>query len=252
MGVKADLGRKLLQQTFDEETQDELAAYKHLAAGYATLENGIAVLSDLKNDRSYLYRGALAELLDMPPAAEYSEVDSIWEEEIFASVHPDDLLDKHLLELQFFNMVKDMVPSERQQYCGHDMLRMRGRTGVYLPVKHRIFYMPTGGARSLHYALCLYNLAEEPFVAEKSNHAIFNMRSGSMLPLDKGQLSAILSLRERQILRMIRDGKLSKEIADGLSISIHTVNRHRQNILEKLRVKNSIEACSLGEKLNLF
>ena len=38
---------------------------------------------------------------------------------------------------------------------------------------------------------------------------------------------------------------MSKDIAQTLSISINTVNRHRQNILEKLQVNNSIEACGL-------
>ena len=36
---------------------------------------------------------------------------------------------------------------------------------------------------------------------------------------------------------------MSKEIAILLSISIHTVNRHRQNILSKLKADTSIEAC---------
>jgi DNA-binding NarL/FixJ family response regulator len=45
---------------------------------------------------------------------------------------------------------------------------------------------------------------------------------------------------------------MSKEIASDLSISINTVNRHRQNILEKLHVDNSIEACRIAKGLNLF
>ncbi|MBP7498932.1 MAG: response regulator transcription factor [Chryseobacterium sp.] len=48
---------------------------------------------------------------------------------------------------------------------------------------------------------------------------------------------------------MIQDGKRSKEIAELLFISINTVNRHRQNILEKLRVGNMTEACAMATKL---
>lgn len=47
-------------------------------------------------------------------------------------------------------------------------------------------------------------------------------------------------------------GLLSKEIADKLCISIHTVNIHRQNLLRKLGVQNSIEAIRLGQEIGLL
>ena len=46
--------------------------------------------------------------------------------------------------------------------------------------------------------------------------------------------------------------RIENSIAVILSISVNTVNRHRQNILEKLQVNNSIEACRIGKGLNLF
>ncbi|WP_321285487.1 LuxR C-terminal-related transcriptional regulator [uncultured Sunxiuqinia sp.] len=42
-----------------------------------------------------------------------------------------------------------------------------------------------------------------------------------------------LSEREFQVLQLIADGKLTKEIADILHISKFTVNKHRQNIIRK-------------------
>lgn len=62
----------------------------------------------------------------------------------------------------------------------------------------------------------------------------------------------ILSEREKEILRCIRKGLSSKEIAATLYISVNTVNRHRQNILEKLSVGNSIEACRAAELMKLL
>lgn len=44
----------------------------------------------------------------------------------------------------------------------------------------------------------------------------------------------------------------SKEIAETLSISINTVSRQRQEILGKLQVKNSIEACRIAKDLKLI
>ena len=61
-----------------------------------------------------------------------------------------------------------------------------------------------------------------------------------------------MSGREREILRLIGRGKLSKEIADQLAISVHTVNTHRQRILEKLNVDNSMEAVRYASARGLL
>eukprot|EP00825_Cyclidium_porcatum_P024122 TRINITY_DN26650_c0_g1_i2.p4 TRINITY_DN26650_c0_g1~~TRINITY_DN26650_c0_g1_i2.p4 ORF type:complete len:108 (+),score=15.68 TRINITY_DN26650_c0_g1_i2:196-519(+) len=75
---------------------------------------------------------------------------------------------------------------------------------------------------------------------------------GRILESGNQTTNNILSDREKEILQLIDQGKMSKEIAPDLSISINTVNRHRQNILEKLHVGNSIEACRIAKVLNLF
>lgn len=48
--------------------------------------------------------------------------------------------------------------------------------------------------------------------------------------------SAFLSAREREVLQAIAEGKNTKEIAFLLKVSIKTVETHRQNIMEKLRI----------------
>lgn len=48
-----------------------------------------------------------------------------------------------------------------------------------------------------------------------------------------------LSPMERRILRLIASDKTSKEIAQELSISVRTVDTHRQNMSQKLNVKGS-------------
>jgi DNA-binding NarL/FixJ family response regulator len=48
-----------------------------------------------------------------------------------------------------------------------------------------------------------------------------------------------LSNREKQILKMIAEGKRSKEIADLLFISPRTVEHHRKNLMTKLSLKNT-------------
>ncbi|WP_333492296.1 response regulator transcription factor [Phocaeicola coprocola] len=54
------------------------------------------------------------------------------------------------------------------------------------------------------------------------------------------------------MLILIGRGKSSKEIAEELSLSIHTVSRHRQNILQKLQVSNSAQAFGIARELHLL
>jgi DNA-binding NarL/FixJ family response regulator len=51
----------------------------------------------------------------------------------------------------------------------------------------------------------------------------------------------VLTPRELEVLKLIAEAYTSKEIADKLFISIKTVDRHRQNILEKLGMRDRVE-----------
>ena len=62
----------------------------------------------------------------------------------------------------------------------------------------------------------------------------------------KGATKAIfetdaLTPREREVLKMIAEGKSSKEIAGALFISVFTVNNHRASIMEKLNLNKATD-----------
>jgi DNA-binding CsgD family transcriptional regulator len=50
---------------------------------------------------------------------------------------------------------------------------------------------------------------------------------------------SILSKRELEIVKLMAEGCSSKHIADKLFISFHTVNTHRQKMIEKTNTKNT-------------
>jgi len=50
-----------------------------------------------------------------------------------------------------------------------------------------------------------------------------------------------LTTREKEILKLIAEGKSSKEIADLLFISVRTVEHHRANIMNKLKMRKTAE-----------
>ncbi len=50
--------------------------------------------------------------------------------------------------------------------------------------------------------------------------------------------SDLLTMREREVLTLLAEGKRLQEIAEALFISVHTVRRHKANIMEKLNFKS--------------
>ncbi len=82
---------------------------------------------------------------------------------------------------------------------------------------------------------------------------LLNYKTGKITSLSREDSSvSILSKRETEILSLIKEGFRSKEISYKLFISLHTVNTHRQRILEKLKVSNSVEAVNYAAKLGLL
>jgi len=47
----------------------------------------------------------------------------------------------------------------------------------------------------------------------------------------------LLTPREREILQLVAEGKSNKEVANLLHLSVYTVETHRANIMEKLKLK---------------
>jgi FixJ family two-component response regulator len=55
-----------------------------------------------------------------------------------------------------------------------------------------------------------------------------------------------LTQREREVLNLIVAGKLNKQIADVLGISIKTVEAHRANIMEKLNANTVADLLKIA------
>ena len=74
----------------------------------------------------------------------------------------------------------------------------------------------------------LVTLVERMLEHAKESFADFQLAA------DRDALLSKLTLRESQVLERIVAGRLNKQIADDLGISIKTVEAHRANIMEKL------------------
>jgi FixJ family two-component response regulator len=91
----------------------------------------------------------------------------------------------------------------------------------------------------------LQNLVEKMLVTARNSYKEASLQKNNQSLLSK------LTGRERQVLERIVAGRLNKQIADDLTISIKTVEAHRANIMEKLNVSTVADLLrlALSEKI---
>ena len=188
-------------------------------------------------------------MLGISPEERVSQLPSLYENFIFDRCHPDDLSRRHAEEIAFLRYIAgNSTPQHYRDYVLCNYLRVKDACGEYRWVKHRMIPLATDKNGCLLLCACIYTLATD----EDRKAKFTNTRTGEVRILTNKDYENILSKREMEVLRLIDHGLLSKEISDNLCISINTVNRHRQNILQKLKVDRAIEACKLAHVMGLL
>jgi len=61
-----------------------------------------------------------------------------------------------------------------------------------------------------------------------------------------------LTQREREVMRLVVEGLTTKEVAEGLAISVKTAEHHRCNLMKKLGLQNSVELVRYASRLGLI
>ena len=59
-------------------------------------------------------------------------------------------------------------------------------------------------------------------------------------------------MKEFEVLRWMADGLSSKQIADKMRLSIHTINNHRKNMLAKTNATNAIDLINHAYRQRLL
>lgn len=251
MDIRNKLNSEFSRQRHIAGMTDD-AAFEHyarIADGYAELENVLAVLSDLYSNRSYVVHGRFSTIIAIDTEKCSGHIPSIWEDDIFKTIKPEDLDMKMLRELMFFHYVNRLPKSRKFSRCLMQRLRMLSRKGEWIEALHRLYYIPAQDGKTIRFALCLYGALTTEL---KADSIVMDTMTGQATELNQSAEIKILSPQETAVLRLIEDGNRSKGIADILGISLHTVSRHRQNIIAKLKVRNSAEACKIARNLSIL
>ena len=213
---------------------------------WARVENALIVVSDMAESKSHIIAGSFARNLDI---GDYRQENSIWETKILSLMSQEEQEEKYIAELRFFHYLRHLPKSQKTDYYLMSKLRFRFTDGDIHDVLHRMYYIFDENGENLRFAICIYGPLSFDF---KGKSYAVNSITGLKEELTASGNDSILSRRERQILAMIDTGMKSAEIATQLNISIHTVSRHRQEIIGRLQVRNTHEACRLAKSMGLL
>ena len=83
-------------------------------------------------------------------------------------------------------------------------------------------------------------LDDELYISPVLSQVVSGGRVLNFCP-ERGSSGEDLTVREKQVLNMVAEGKKSRDIAELLSISIRTVEHHRANIMRKTKIKNTAD-----------
>ncbi len=168
-------------------------------------------------------------------------------------IHPDDYETFQVIQKRLIDKWYEQPLEKRLDYRHVYELRVLNSENKYVRVIYQGQVLDMDDECNPKLVLGIVDLSPNQLLNEPLKFRMVDSQKGEIVPFDVGRIQSInLTKREIEILKMVNSGMISKEISDKLSISIHTVNGHRQNILSKMNADNILEAINYARKMGLL
>jgi DNA-binding CsgD family transcriptional regulator len=165
-------------------------------------------------------------------------------------MYPEDLEMMYVKERAAQNFLLNTIPKDEiPLYKLAYLIRLQDSRGKYKTILHqaKAINVSEGGkilqVIVVHTDISYLNAPFDhkiSFISSK-RPSYFSILPDTTLELLKYSLKNILSVREKEIIKKVAEGKSLNEIADELFVSPHTVNTHKKYILRKSHCKNTTE-----------
>ena len=168
-------------------------------------------------------------------------------------IHPDDFVIFATIQKKLVGFCYSQPIEHRKDYKHIFEFRILNSNNEYIRVisQHQVLEIDEKGNPYL--VLGVVDLSPDQRNMNEIKFRLVNIKTGEMIPFPLTEEANVkLTKREIEILKLVNKGMFSKEISESLSISVHTVNNHRQNILQKMNTDNVVEAINYARKLGLL
>lgn len=240
----------LKKQVFNADELDYSILENHISTleKYNVIENSAISIFDLHQLKHTYLSVRFETIFGFDVSQAHEEGNEYFDKKM----HPEDIADSMRIGTYFMNEIYKHPVDERKDYKLINDYRIKNGKGEYIRVIEQFQALELDQKGNVWLALCVMDLSPNQDIQMPLQNKVINFKTGEIFHFPDKQKDITLSKREKQILGLISDGMISKEIADSLFISVHTVNTHRQRILEKLGVANSHEAIKQAKTYGLI
>jgi DNA-binding CsgD family transcriptional regulator len=163
-------------------------------------------------------------------------------------MHPDDRLTASEAGYYFLKMALAMENGRLRDYKLVNDYRILKPDHSWMRMTEQHSILETDIHGNIWLTLSIADVSPDKNIDSPMKSRLVHRETGELLEFrnESGFPFPGLSSRELEILKLISMGRISKQIAEELHISVHTVNTHRQNIIEKMGATNTAEAVRLA------
>jgi DNA-binding CsgD family transcriptional regulator len=227
-----------------------LSHYIKTLQSMAEVSNSGVHVFDLNRKESVFYSSNFGKLLGYNPSDYELQNYRFFE----SKIHPEERMQLAINGISLLKMFNAFSIDEKLNHKVIDEYRMLNAANKYVRIIEQYQVLALDKKGQIWLMLSIVDISPNQNDTDGAIRCqLLNFRTGNVIPVEIPQKAELaLSKRELEILKLVKDGLLSKEISDKLSISVHTVNTHRQRVLEKLDANNSFEAVIFASKFGLL
>lgn len=167
-------------------------------------------------------------------------------------IHPNDREQLVEYQIEHGQFIYSLPAEERNDFLQIFQYRMMNAQGQYINVTSRQQVIEKDRNNKAWIIMGVMDISPVQTPCEKIQRIVVNRKTGGIhLPVSV-VVEKQLTRREKEILQLIRQGFLSKEIAGKLNLSIYTIHNHRKNILAKLDADNILEAINRAQDYGII
>ena len=201
-----DVLRQEINEVYDAQhlshqhlDQSVIAQSLRMISAAVAMDADCRVITDAAADRCWIHAGSIGSIIGLPESDCHSSlsVDSSDEDSIYTLLHPEDLVEKRMLEYEFFKLADALSADEKLDYKAVSRIRIMSASGDYIYLDNSTQIMHLAPSGSFWLILCRYAISADQSPSDGISPAIMNLRTGQLSPLNlASRRQTILSPRE--------------------------------------------------------